>query len=90
MVGCGWGRLASPQGHSVCLGHLFGLDPAACPSVLYKAESVLDPAEPRWGDLTVGRGPDARFGTLVRGLGLLSLEGLSWGTYGPRRPLWPP
>lgn len=49
----------------------------------------MGPAEPGWGDLTADRGFDATLGTSVKGLGLLSLEGLTRGT-GLRRPPWPP
>lgn len=49
----------------------------------------IDPAEPGWGDLTADGGCDASLGTLVKGLGLLSLEGLT-RERGLRRPPWPP
>lgn len=58
------------------------------PGLCLEPECV-DPAEPGWGDLTTGRGFDASLGTSVKGLGLLSLEGLTRGT-GLRRPPWPP
>lgn len=43
---------------------------------------------PGWGrSLEVLEG---KFGTLAKGLGQLSLEGLTWGACRLRRPCWPP
>lgn len=95
------GRLASPQGRSVCQGHLFGLYPVACPSAPYKQRVHLILLRLGRGiSLLAGpcrsdqdrslQGFDVSFGTLAKGLDLLSLEGLTWGTHRFRRPPWPP
>lgn len=68
-MGYGWKRLASLQGHSVCQDHLFGLDLAAYPSALYKAESALDPAEPGWGESHCWQGPRCQFWNFGKGAG---------------------
>lgn len=56
-------------------------EPIACPSSLHKTEYMLSPHEPRQGILLetrLGRSLEvleAKFGTLAKGLGQLSLEG---------------